>query len=53
MSFFNPVLNGGLGECEHNIVIHGTPLSIFILIHKFLNEITGECYQNALKNYRS
>ena len=50
MSFFNPVLNWRFGEREHDIVIHSTPLSILILVHKFLNEITGECYQKCLQN---
>ena len=48
MSLFYPVLNGGLGECEHHIVFHSTSFSIFVLIHKFLNEIAGECYQKCL-----
>ena len=47
----NPVLLRGLGEGEHDVVVHLAVLAVLVLVHDLLDKVAGEGDQKRLKYF--
>ena len=47
----NPVLLRGLGEGEHDVVVHFAVLAVLVLVHDLLDKVAGEGDQKRLKYF--